>query len=537
MKCCAYWMGVAVAAGLLVGNNAAQSTVDVQLLAINDFHGHLPPPTGSSGLVNGVPAGGAEYLAAHLAEARKQNPNTIVVGSGDMMGASPLLSALFADKPAIEALNAMGLSLTALGNHELDPGVDKLKERLRDAKYQYLAANMHPAGEPTKTLFPATAVRTVGGVKIGFIGETLQDAETVVAAKSLRGLTFEDEAAAANRAAAVLEKQGVHAIVLLVHDGGAQRGGYEARTHLDPDGCEDPSGRIASVAQKLSPSIAVVLSAHTHQFYNCRIAGHVVTSASSYGRMFTRVRLSIDPRTDRIVNLSAHNEVVTRDVPKDPAETAIIARYLPEEKKVADRPVGSITASISKAENSNGESAMGDLIADAQLAATSAKENGGAQVAFMNAGGIRADLIVPDGAQGAYTIRYADLAATQPFGNQLTVHTLTGEQLRRLLEQQFTPDGKKHIMQVAGLHYTYKLHAEQGHHIVEMTIAGRRVQPADTVRVEASDFMIAGSEGMTVFREAKDPVMGSLDLDALIEYFRTHSPVSPAKQDRIERVD
>lgn len=535
MKRVACWLGVALVAGVMCGH--AQSVVDIQLLAINDFHGNLEPPRGSSGLINGVPAGGAEYLATHLAEARKQNPHTLIVGGGDMMGASPLLSALFSDKPTIEALNAMGLSITAVGNHELDPGIAKLKERLHDAKYQYLAANMHPAGKMGETIFPASTVRTVGGVKIGFIGETLEDAPTVVAAKSVAGLSFEDEAAAANRAAAELEKQGVHTIVLLVHDGGQQHGAYDAHTQLDPDGCEGMSGRITSVAEKLSPSIAIVISAHTHLFYNCRISGHVVTSASSYGRMFTRIRLSIDPRTDRIVNLSAHNEVVTRDVPKDPAQTAIIARYLPEEKKVADRPEGAITANISKTENETGESAMGDLIADAQLAATSAKENGGAQVAFMNPGGIRGDLAIPAGSTVPYTIRYADLAAAQPFGNQLTVHTYTGAQLRALLEQQFQPNGKKQIMLVAGMHYTYRQNAEPGHHIVEMTIAGKTVQPGDSIRVEASDFMVAGAEGLTVFREGKDPFTGPVDLEALTDYFRKHSPVAPGPLNRIERID
>ncbi len=298
--------------------------VTVQLLAINDFHGNLEPPSGADGMVNQIPAGGAEYLAAHLRSAVRDNPNSILVGAGDLMGASPLISGLFHDEPTIEALNAMNLAVTSIGNHEMDHGPTELLHRIEAARYQYLAANVVKAGPAGDTILPATAVRTVGGVKIGFIGETLQGTGGLVAPESAQGLRFLEESSVANSAAERFERDGVHAIVLLIHQGGRQ---HPASGAADPNGCENFEGDIKPVVSKLSPGIKVVISAHTHEFYNCMLAGHTVTSASSYGRMFTRVNLTIDPASDTIQSVSAKNEVVTRDLMPDPVQTAIIEKY------------------------------------------------------------------------------------------------------------------------------------------------------------------------------------------------------------------
>jgi 5'-nucleotidase len=514
-------------------------TVTVQVLAINDLHGNLEPPTGSGGKVNATPAGGTEYLATHLKQAEAQNPNSILVGAGDMIGASPLLSALFKDEPTVEALNAMHLSVTSIGNHELDHGPEELKRRLKDAKYQYLAANVLRKGTRA-TLFPSTTVRTVGGVKIGFIGETLEDSPSVIAAQSIRDLQFLEESKVANKAAARLERQGVHSIVLLIHQGGMQR--VEKGADTDPNGCVDFQGDIAGIAEKLSPAIKVVISAHTHQFYNCEIAGHVVTSAGSYGRLFTRINLTIDRHSDKIVSLNAKNEVVTRDVPKDPEQTAILEKYQPREKAVADRAEGSITASIDRRGDESGskESALGDVVADAQLAATQTADQGGAVVAFMNSGGLRADLVARDAAQGPSPVSFGDLYVVQPFGNHLTVATMTGAMIRELLEQQFHADGSATILQVSdGFSYKYRLHAEQGQHVLpgSIMLRGHPVADSDVLRIEASDFLMGGGDGLTAFRDAKDKLLGPADIDALVEYFHKHSPVAPGAQNRIERVD
>jgi 5'-nucleotidase len=516
----------------------ARGPVTVQVLAINDFHANLEPPQGKVGMVNGVPAGGAEYLATDLKAAEKENRRSIVVGAGDLMGASPFLSGSQKDLPTVESMNAMGMSVSSLGNHELDHGVPELERRLKTAKYQYLAANMLRDG---KTVLAATTVRVVGGVKIGFIGEVLEGVSTMVQPKGIEGLSFTEESEAANKAAERLERQGVHAIVLLIHQGGRQKRGEQGGepTPIDPNACEDFSGPIVGIAEKLSPAIKVVVSGHTHEFYNCTIAGHTVTSAGSYGRLFTRINLTIDPKTDTVLNVAAKNVVVTRDVAKDPVQTAILKKYKPMAEKITQQVVGELAGPLSKKPNDAGESAMGDLIADAQLWATKDKEQGGAQIALMNPGGIREDLMKDPNGEGKYVVTYGDLAATQPFGNRLMVITLTGAQLRAVLEQQFKGSHVGKLQVSEGFTYEYKKDAPEGEHVVSgsMKLNGRVIDDSDVLQVEASDFLLNGGDGFTQLKEGRDPVTGPLDLDALVGYVKGHSPVKESDTGRIVRVD
>jgi 5'-nucleotidase len=550
-KCSVALLTFALASAVLQrGDAQAPQPVEVQVLAINDFHGNLEPPGGTNGLINTTLAGGAEYLATHLKNAVRENPNSIVVAAGDLIGASPLLSGLFHDGPTIEAANAMGLALTSIGNHELDHGISQFTRVLEGgclkenscadgeisaaARFRYLAANMVREGTGELVL-PAIEVRTTGGVKIGFIGETLLGTPQMLTASSTRGLRFLEESAAANAAAAKLEKEGVRAIVLLIHQGGRQ-GPSDAPA--DPNGCANFSGPIIGIAERLSPSIKVVISGHSHQFYNCNIAGHIVTSASSYGRMYTRVRLTIDAATGAVLNAAAKNEIVSRDVPKSPEQTAIIARFLPEAERLTRRMTGSIAAAILSTDNAAGESALGDVIADAQLASMRAPEKGGGQIAFMNSGGIRAD--IDSTAATGRTVSFGDLYAVQPFGNRLMVVTMTGESLRRLLEEQFRPGGRKMILQVSeGFRYEYKLNAAERSHVVpgSITLNSKPIGAADEVRVIASDFLISGGGGYPALSEGRNAIIGPTDIDALVEYFATHSPVSPGPKNRIVPVD
>ena len=546
-------LAVLVTAGAWPGRAQRAHTVTVQLLAINDLHGNLEPPAGEDGLVNQVPAGGAEYLATHIRNAVRENPNSILVGAGDLIGASPLISGLFLDGPTINALNAMNLAITSIGNHELDHGPAELLRRVRGgclsetgcsdgekseaAHFQYLAANVVRATGAKGPILPATAVRAVGGVKIGFIGETLQATAQLIPAASAEGLQFLEESSVANEAAARLEREGVHAIVLLIHQGGRQR---PANGTADPNGCENFEGDLSALVNKLSPSIKLVISAHTHQFYNCEIAGHTVTSAGSFGRLFTRMNLTVNRDTGAIVILSAKNIVVTRDVPKDPVQTAILERFRPGMARVANRIVGSVSGEIGHVANEAGESALGDVIADAQLASVSAPDKGGAVMAFINEGGIRASIPGPAGPNGPRQVSFGDLYKLLPFANQVTVLTMTGDMIRRLLEQQFSAEGSPYILQVSdGFTYRYKLHARAGQHVVTGSLAlhGRPIALADRVRVEANDFLSAGGEGFTVFREGIDRYVGPIDIDSLVEYFGAHSPVAPGPQNRIMRVD
>ncbi|MES1256629.1 MAG: bifunctional metallophosphatase/5'-nucleotidase [Acidobacteriota bacterium] len=514
------------------------STVSVQLLAINDFHGALEPPAGAAGRVGASPAGGAAYLAAHLKRAVADQPHSLVVAAGDLVGASPLISALFHDQPTIESMDAMGLAVASVGNHEFDKGARALLELQAKARFQYLAANVVRTGTaPVETLFPATAVRNVGGVNIGFIGETLAGTARIVSPTGVRELAFLDEANAANAAAAALTARGVHAIVLLVHQGGEQAGGD------DPNGCANLRGGIVPVLGRLSPDIKVVISGHTHRFYNCTFGGRTLTSAGSYGRGITRVQLTIDPAADTIQSVAARNEIVTRDVVPDAAQVALIADYGARSAPLANRVVGSVARDILRASNRAGESALGDVIADAQLAATSAPGSGGAMVAFMNQGGIRTD-ILSGHAGGAHpgTVTYGQLFAVQPFSNRLSVLTLTGEAIRRVLEQQFSTrvEGTQGILQVSrGFSYRYRLRAPAGQHVEpeSVTLDGRPVAPTAAVRVAVVDFLAAGGDGFTVFTEGRDHVDTGLDIDALEAYVRAHSPVESGARNRIVRTD
>lgn len=533
--------------GISGGSSAAPPqapTTTVQLLAINDFHGHLEPPGGANGRVGGTTAGGSEYLATHLARAAARNPNSIVVAAGDSVGASPLLSALFHDEPAIESMNAMHLAVAAVGNHEFDEGWQELlrlqqggchgadgcqdHDGFGGAAFTYLAANVIQAGGAP--LLPPTAVRAAGGVSVGFIGLTLRETPQIVTPAGVRGLEFLDEAATANRYAADLKRQGVGAIVLLIHQGGEQSSGGA------PNGCAGFTGGLRPILNRLSPDIKVVISGHTHQSYNCTIGGRSVTSAGSYGRMLTRLTLTIDRPSGAIVDVTAVNDVVTRNVQKDAAQSRIIAKYSPLSAPIANRVVGSVSGNLTRRANGAGESALGDVIADAQLAATSAPSKGGAAVAFMNLGGIRADLTAAAGGR----VTYGDLFGVQPFSNALTVVTLTGDSIKRLLEEQFDNParGAVRLLQVSsGFTYRYSLRAAAGQHVnpASVRLKGTVVRPTDRIRVAANNFLIEGGDGFKVFTEGTDRLGGDVDVDALVAYFLAHSPVAPGPLDRIVR--
>ena len=545
----------ALIAAAMAAQERGRSPVTVQLLAISDFHGNLEPPTDSNGLVGLAPAGGAEHLAAHLKNDIARNPNSIIVAAGDLIGASPLISALFHDEPTIESLNAMNLAVASVGNHEFDHGRDELLrmqnggchasdgcqdgDGFAGATFQYLSANVvERTGQQSAPLFPATAIRTSAGVKIGFIGETLRSTPRIVTPTGVRGLTFLDEAATANAHAAELKQQGVRAIVLLIHEGGAQS------ANANPNGCNGFSGAIARVAEKLSPDIKVVISGHTPQSYVCTIAGHSVTSARSFGRMITRIDVTIDPRDDTITDVSATNEIVSRDGAKDPGQTRILAKYAAVAAPIANHIVGSVAGDITRANNRAGESALGNIIADAQLASTSPADKGGAAIAFMNPGGIRADLIADNrtGTEQAGQVTYSELFSVEPFSNVMTVQTFTGRMIKRLLEQQFggLAAGTNRILQVSsGFTYSYKLNAPAGQHVApaSIKIGGRVLGPDERVRVAMNNFLASGGDGFTGFQEGTDQLGGDINVDALVAYFRTHSPVGPGAQNRIIRLD
>ncbi|WP_406060833.1 bifunctional metallophosphatase/5'-nucleotidase [Micromonospora sp. NBC_00860] len=528
--------------------DAGPKPVDVTLLALNDFHGNLEPPTGSSGTIAGQTAGGVEFLATHLAELRAaaKKKNTITVAAGDLIGASPLLSAAFHDEPTIEALSMAGLDYASVGNHEFDEGAAELLRiqnggchpvdgcidgtPYRGAGFQYLSANAFKTATG-KPLMAPYAIHKVQGVKVGFIGMTLEGTPQIVSQEGVAGLSFADEADTANRYARELRRKGVETIVVLLHEGGAQ-----ASTGGIND-CVGMTGPIVDITNRMDPSIDVVVSGHTHQAYNCDINGKLVTSASSFGRLVTDIDLKIDRRSGDVISAAANNVVVTRDVAKDPKQTALINRYKTVLGPVAGRQVGVTSQAISRSQEtlfgtSLGESPLGNLIADAQLAATDDEQN--AVAAFMNPGGVRADL-------DAGPVTYEEAFTVQPFANNLVTLDLTGAQLYCVLEQQFVTGRTLYPSATVGYvvdpNGTTGTVADPcaGTRVVRgsLTLGGTAVDTAATYRVTVNNFLAGGGDGFSALTGGTNLVTGQIDLDAFVDYLTAQSPVSAPTLDRI----
>jgi len=565
-------LGAALAAALLAGVFATDqaegqqpNTVSVQLLSFNDYHGNLEPPAGGGGRIGTVDAGGVEYFATHLAQLKATNPNSIVVGAGDMIGASPLLSALFHDEPSIESLNLAGLEVTSVGNHEFDEGAAELLRMQKGgchptdkcldgdgydgAKFQFLSANVFllpTAAEKAaqakkkktaraKPLLPAFMIKQIGGVKIGFIGMTLEGTPKIVTPAGVAGLRFYPEAYMANYWAQNLRKQGVKTIVVLIHEGGLPIG-----TNIN--GCDGMSGPIVDIANQMSPEIDVVVSGHTHQAYICTIGTKLVTSAASFGRLITDIDLTIDTSTGDVVTKRASNVIVTRTVPRHAEETALIAKYQRIAAPLANKVVGRISADLTRTPSAAGESALGDVIADAQLAATRPANKGNAVVAFMNPGGIRADFTFnqQSGGEQPGQVTYGEAFTVQPFANTLVVKTMTGAQIKALLEQQFDnpAPGQSRILQVSsGFTYSYSLANPAGNRVdaASIKINGTTVGASTSYRVTMNSFLATGGDGFTVFNQGSDQLGGEVDIDALVAYFAANPTVAPGPQNRITR--
>ena len=524
--------------------------VELQLLALNDFHGQLEAVSGSTGTIAGVPAGGAEYLATQIAQrtAAAGRAKTVTVAAGDLIGASPLLSAAFHDEPTIESLGLAGLDYASVGNHEFDEGAEELL-RIQNggchptdgcadgtpyegAGFQYLSANAFrtATGEP---LLAPYAIEDVRGVKVGFLGMTLEGTADIVSRQSVAGLEFADEVETANRYAEELQDKGVEAIVVLLHEGGVQGSGGGIND------CTGFTGPVVDIARGMSDAIDVIVSGHTHSAYNCEIDGKLVTSASSAGRLVTDIDLTLDRRSGDVLSARAENVVVTRDVPADADQTALISRYRAALGPVAGRQVGQTAVALTREtdretlfEQVRGESPLGNVIADAQLAATDDEQ--GAVAAFMNPGGVRADL-------DAGPVTYEEAFSVQPFGNNLVTLDLTGAQLSCLLEQQFTVD--RLLYPSASVRYVVDPQGTTapaddpcaGTRVVDgsLTIDEVAVQPERTYRVTVNSFLAGGGDGFTTLREGQDAATGVVDLDALVAYLGARSPVAAPALDRI----
>jgi 5'-nucleotidase len=573
----------------IAANGPKDNDTSVQLLAFNDFHGHLEPntpgtiqtgccvpnSTNTAWTPMTVPAGGVEYFATHLKDLRTANTNTITVGAGDLIGASPLISGLFHDEPTIHALNAIGVDVSGVGNHEFDEGIQELYRMqfggcagpdtcvvdkvFPGAFFQYLAANVFFAGTD-ETILPAYEIKKIDNAKIAFIGLTLEGTPSIVTPAGVAGLEFRPEIQTTNALVQKLRNEnGVRAFVVLLHQGGFQNppppGPFTSppnpNGYTDVNRCVNFSGsEITAILQGLDPQVDVVVSGHTHAPYICPNfmgTGKLLTSASSFGRVITDIDLVIDHESKDVKSVSARNVIVTQDNPatpeveveKDPAMTSIVNRYKNASDPIANQIVGSITADITRAATTAGESALGDVIADAQLKATQPSDFGSSVIAFMNPGGIRSDLLFANspGGEAAGQVTYGELFTVQPFGNSLVVKTCTGAQIKALLEQQIFPTTR--ILQVSsGFTYSFSASAPAGSRVDASSIKlnGVTLNPAMGYRVTMNSFLASGGDGFTVFNQCTNALGGEIDLDALVRYFQQFGgPVPPGPQNRITR--
>jgi 5'-nucleotidase len=557
------------------------TTQDVHVLAFNDLHGTLDP--GGQNLY-GQFTGGAAYLAKAVKGLQAQyGADEATVCAGDNIGASPLASALFHDEPIQLATNMMHTDFCSVGNHEFDEGSAELLRMQNGgchpvdgcaaapytrpdgsttnvypgADFQYLSANVK-VDATGKTLFPSYGIKQFTSddgkrkFRVGFIGEVLQSTPTIVTPTGVAGLTFEDEADAANRAVAELADKGVKIPILVIHQGGFQSGTATL------NGCAGnlAGSDIEQIASRLDPSIKIIVSAHTHAEYRCTITTggvtRLITSASSFGRVLSDITLTIDANNDKLVSASANNILIRNatNTPgpgvirvadpslADPQVQAIVNQYVTASAPLANRVIGRIQGDLTRVATPLGEETLGDVIADAQYQATHPAALGGAVVAFMNPGGIRADMRMTDispGGEALGEVTYGEAFTVQPFGNTLVTKTMTGDMIRRLLQQQFlgcggTAPAAGRFLQIS---FTFKYEsaptaAACADKIGRMWINGVEVQPTDSFRVTMNNFLATGGDGFTVFKEGTSPLGGAIDLDAFVAYFQANEPAGIA---------
>lgn len=544
--------------------------VQLQLLAFNDYHGYLESNSNPGpGNVGNDPAGGGEYLSAKLAQLRAGQKYSLTVAAGDLIGGSPFLSGLFHDEPSVESLNAMKLDVSGVGNHEFDEGVTELLRMQNggchpvdgcyfpDAPYAgadfpWLAANVVNS-ETGETALAPYWVKKIESINVAFIGMTLEDTDTLVAQAGINGWEFRDEAETANALVPVLKAKGIETIIVLLHEGGSQ---------TPPPGavnaCVGISGPIVAINSALDPAIDVVITGHTHLPYNCLLpdpAGNprMVTSAYSFGRVVSEFKLVLDKRTNdvrRDLSTAINHPVIRAQLTPDPAITAVINKWKPLADVIGNVEVGRITGDIKRAfvgstEDRASESNLGNMIADAQLWATQAN---GAQIAFMNPGGIRSDLIYA--MSGTETengiVTFAEAFNVQPFSNILMTIPMTGAQIDAVLRQQCQPQTSSRPFLHLGVSngFTYDLSKSivagkcTSVSVSNIKLNGVPLDMNATYIVTINNFLADGGDNFTVFRQVSPALRigGGIDLDELNNYLANEGPIDPPGTDRVNEL-
>ncbi|HEX9171565.1 MAG TPA: bifunctional metallophosphatase/5'-nucleotidase [Telluria sp.] len=540
-------LAAAVAAACVLAGcaTAPPAPVVLNLVAFNDFHGNLEASrfnytSAATGKAQ-ARAGGVETLAAALQAWRKEDGDLLLVSAGDLVGASPALSSMWADEPAIEAMNMLGLRASALGNHEFDAGrvellrqqnggcnsprpakACKIAPQFGGAKFTYLAQNVTDS-VTGKLLVPGFRIEDVKGVKVGLVGAVLKGTASVAVSTAIAGLSFGDEAEAINRAIPLMRAQGAKVFVALIHEGG------ETDEPFDKPGCSKLAGGVVDIVKRLDPAVRLVITGHSHTGYNCMVDGRVVTQAASAGHLLSRISMKVDPASGAVAAIDARNVLMTPGTyPADARMDAWLATVRERSRAALARPVATLGApTIARRSNEAGESPLGNVIADAVLAAT---RDQGAQIGFMNTGGIRKDL----DAGSDLVATFGQAQAVLPFGNTLVLMDLTGAQLRALLEQQWARPAASSdsVLQVSqGFSYRWDASQPKGGRVVpgSVRLNGVALDDARHYRVVANNFLAEGGDNFPEFAKGVNRVdSGLIDLDAVIAYLSKNAGTGAA---------
>lgn len=534
-------LGASLLLGALLAGCATQQppkTTELTLLSINDFHGNIqsarPTPLmprvadPATGEVKAQPAGGVAHLATAMATLRAKYPDAIVVAGGDLIGASPLISSLLKDEPSLDAMSQLGISASALGNHELDAGLPELLRKARGEcapteclwpgfkgpGFPYLGANVLDANTG-KPLLPTHVMKQAAGFKVAIAGVATQDTPKVIVARAIQGIRFADEADTLNALVPQLKAEGAQVLVALMHEGGVQGPGSSAN---DPTyACPTLSGRALDIAKRLDPAYAIIIGGHTHQAYTCKINGRLVVQGGSYGGWITEAHLKLDA-TGRVLDAQAVNHPVLQSVyAPNPALVNLVAQAAALTQAARNKPVATLPRGATRhAKEPNGDSWLGNLIADSQL--IYARKQGPADVAFMNPGGIRADLAVEPGKPTTMS----DLLAIQPFGNDIVALTLTGQQLWDILQRQLPKgDAAPRMLQPSStLRYHWRMGADGVAQLGEILIDGQPLNRTRDYRVIVNNFLSEGGDTLTGFKHGRDRAVLGTDIDALVDLLR-----------------
>lgn len=524
---------------------APQGPIEINLVAMNDFHGNLEASkythTGPDGKTVTMQAGGIGAVAAAVNAWRAHDRELLLVGAGDLVGGTPAMSSMWNDEPTINALNLLGMNFSSVGNHEFDSGriellrkqnggcetpradkACKLAPDFGGAKFSYLAANVidKATGKP---FLPAWRIEEVRGVKLGFIGAVLRDVPSVVLASGVEGLGFEDEAESINRVIPELKAAGATVFIVLIHEGGTTPEPYYQKD------CSQLQGPIVGISKRLDPAVRLVVSGHTHRGYLCKVDGRTITQAETAGHMLSRIKLTVDPKTRALLDVAVANVVVKDgDFPPVPAVAEYVATVKQRSQAALARPVARLGArSVVRTLNEAGESPLGHIVADAVLDATRSQN---VDIGLVNTAGMRRDL--ESGADGVVTFGQAQVVL--PFANTLVVMDMTGKQLVDMLELQWMREGvdTRHTMlQVSkGFSYKWDNARPRGSRVVpgSVTLNGRPVDPDKVYRVAANNFLAEGGDGFPVFKTVPQHNTQILDLDALIGFLAKGGLAQPA---------